>query len=305
MGTLWTVTLFASDEAKAKSAAAAAFRRVAELDARFSDYAPDSELSMLRYANAGIPVKLSADLFAALMRAQDFSEFSKGAFDATVGPFVRLWRTARKSRILPSPLEIGEAARAVGWRKVSLDARAQTVTLAVTNMRLDLGGIGKGIGADAALAVLKQHGVNRALVAASGDIAVGDPPPGKPGWSIGIAALDEEGDALTKLVYLRNCGVSTSGDTEQFVVIGGVRYSHVVDPATGIGLTHRIQSTVIARDATTSDAMGKVVSVQGVEQGLKLVEKLAGVSALVITKDGQGTKRFESKRFRELKAVPK
>ncbi|MBI3880710.1 MAG: FAD:protein FMN transferase, partial [Verrucomicrobia bacterium] len=195
------------------------------------------------------------------------------------------------------------AARAVGWQKVKLDAHAQTVTLAAPNMKLDLGGIAKGYGADAALTVLKQRGLPRALVAASGDLAVGDPPPGKPGWIIGIAALDEGDGALTKLLSLRNCGVSTSGDTEQFVIIGGVRYSHIVDPRTGIGLTNRIQATVIARDATTSDAMAKGVCVFGPERGRALIDALPGAATLVLTAGDGGRKQFASKRFQKLPSV--
>ena len=165
-------------------------------------------------------------------------KLSDGAFDVTVGPYVRLWRFARKRKVLPTPAEIATARAAVGWQKLRLDPRARTVTLLVPNMRLDLGSIGKGYAADQALQILKGRGIDRALVAASGDIAVGNPPPGQRGWKVGIARLwwRHQRAPLAPLL-LHNAGISTSGDTEQFIEINGVHYSHIVNPATGLGLT--------------------------------------------------------------------
>ncbi|MBI3881042.1 MAG: FAD:protein FMN transferase, partial [Verrucomicrobia bacterium] len=116
MGTLWTITLYAPDKVMAESGAKAAFARVAQLDARFTDYAPDSELSMLRYAEPGKPVRISTNLFDIFQRSLEISRRTEGAFDMTVGPFVHLWRTARKAKILPEQIELVEAARAVGWQ---------------------------------------------------------------------------------------------------------------------------------------------------------------------------------------------
>ena len=171
------------------------------------------------------------------------SRLSDGAFDVTVGPYVRLWRFARKRKVLPTPAEIAAARAAVGWQKLRLDARTRTVTLLVPNMRLDLGSIGKGYAADQAMQILKGRGIDRALVAASGDIAVGNPPPGQRGWKIGIALLGSATNSAPLTVLLHNAGISTSGDTEQFIEINGVHYSHIVNPATGLGLTNRIQAT--------------------------------------------------------------
>ena len=178
MGTLMTITLYAPDAAAAKAAAAAAFQRIDALEDIMSDYQADSELMRLCDQPFGTPVPVSAELFDVLQRAQKVSKLSDGAFDVTVGPYVRLWRFARKRKVLPTPAEIAAARAAVGWQKLRLDPRARTVTLLVPNMRLDLGSIGKGYAADQALLVLKGRGIDRALVAASGDIAIGNPPPG-------------------------------------------------------------------------------------------------------------------------------
>ena len=139
-------------------------------------------------------------------------------------------------------------------------------------MRLDLGSIGKGYAADQALQILKGRGIDRALVAASGDIAIGNPPPGQRGWKIGIAAFGGATNSPARTLLLHNAGISTSGDTEQFIEINGVRYSHIVDPATGLGLTSRIQATIIGPDATTTDSLDTTVSLLGVKRGLALVD---------------------------------
>ncbi len=304
MGTMFSITLYAADQTVAKRAADAAFARVAELDRMMTDYDPQSELMQLCRRPSGVPVKVSAELFNVLQRARHISEISEGTFDVTVGPYVHLWRTARKSRILPSPEEIVSARRVVGWQKVKLDARSRTVTLAVPGMKLDLGGIGKGYAADAALKVLRDLGIRHALVAASGDLAIGDPPPGRAGWTVAVASIVVTESAPTKMLLLHNVGVSTSGDAEQFVEIGGIRYSHIVDPRTGIGLTERIQTTVIAPNGTTSDALAKVVCVLGAKRGLAVADALPGVAALVLRIDDGVKQTIPSRRFNQIKTLP-
>ena len=304
MGTLFSITLYAKDRDVAAAAAQAAFRRVAELDQMMTDYRDDSELMRLCAQPAGKPVAVSDDLLDVLERAWKTSRITDGAFDVTVGPFVRLWREARRTGTLPSPEAIASARRSVGWRHVRLDRRHRTVILLLPNMRLDLGGIAKGYAADEALKTLKRLGVPRALVAASGDIAIGDPPPEKRGWTIGLTDIDEHSNRPSRSVVLHHAGVSTSGDTEQAVEIEGRRYSHIVNPETGTGLTNRIQVSVIAPDATTTDALATALCVLGVERSLRLVETLPHVSALVLIKMNGKEQAFESSRFKRLQRDP-
>ena len=304
MGTLITITLYAPELLAAKAAAAAAFQRIDALEDIMSDYQADSELMRLCDQPFGTPVPVSQDLFDALQRAQKTSQLSDGAFDVTVGPYVRLWRFARKRKVLPTPEEIAAARAAVGWQKLRLDVRARTVTLLVPNMRLDLGGIGKGYAADQAMRILKGRGIDRALVAASGDIAVGNPPPGQVGWKIGITMLGSATNAAPRTVLLHNAGISTSGDTEQFIEINGVHYSHIVNPATGLGLTNRIQATVIGPDATTTDCLDTTLSLLGVKRGLALADSLPHTAALIVTKDDGRTHIFLSRRFGRIPVPP-
>ena len=297
MGTLMTITLYAPEPAAAQAAASAAWQRIDALEDIMSDFQADSELMRLCDQPFGTPVPVSAELFEVLQCCQRVAKLSDGKFDVTVGPYIRLWRFARKRKVLPTTAEIETARTAVGWQKMRLDPRARTVTLLVPNMRLDLGGIGKGYAADAALRILRDRGIDRALVAASGDIAVGNPPPGQRGWKIGIAPFGGATNEAPPILLLHNAGVSTSGDTEQFIEINGVRYSHIVDPVTGLGLTNRIQATIIGPNATTTDSLDTTVSLLGVRRGFALIDSWPHLAAWIVTIEGGQTHHFASRRF--------
>lgn len=302
MGTRFKLVLYAQDAETAAASARAAFARVAQLDATMSDYRESSELvSLCRRAGRG-PVKVSEDLFRVLAGAQEWARRTDGAFDVTVGPLVQLWRRARRTGELPDARRLAQARKLTGYRKLHLDEQARSVRLDRSGMRLDLGGIAKGFAADEAIAVLKRRGISSALVAAGGDIAVSDPPPGTAGWLIAIASPGPSDRPSTQHLSLRAAAVSSSGDAEQYLEIGGVRYSHVVDPRTGLGVVGRRSVTVVAPDGTTSDALATASSVLGTGRGLKLIDSTEGAAALFIQATGQGLQSFESKRWH---AVPK
>lgn len=309
MGSLFRLTFFADNKTNADAAAVATFERVEELNRIMSDYDPQSELMQLCARPVGEPTRVSKDLFRILQASQKLSEESDGAFDVTVGPFVQLWRNARKTKILPAENEIAEARKAVGWRKLKLDSVKQTATLLAPNMKLDLGGIAKGFAANEALLILKRQGIRRAMVAASGDIAAGDAPAGDKGWKIGVGKMDVAAvydrrapdgrrSQTAATLTLKHCGVSTSGDAEQFVEIGGKRYSHIVNPKTGLGLTNRIQATVIAPTATQSDSFATAVCILGAESGLRLIESQRGMDVFIVVKTSGTNEVVESRHFR-------
>jgi FAD:protein FMN transferase len=298
MGTRFQIVLYAADEATAKRAARAAFDRAAELDNIMSDYKPASELMQLCKKAGGEPVPVSADLFDVLTKALDLARKSKGAFDPTVGPVVRLWRRARRTRELPDAAALKRAIALVSWEKVRLDPKTRTVQLLLEGMLLDLGGIGKGYAAEAMLAVLRRHGITRALVAASGDIAVGDAPPGAAGWKVGIAPLKNPGADPQRFLLLKNAAVSTSGDGEQGVEIGGKRYSHHVDPQTGMALIGRRSATVVTPSGTLSDGLGTAVCVMGLARGQALIERIDGAALLWLAEGTDGrVEEMASSRF--------
>jgi len=192
---------------------------------------------------------------------------------------------------------MAEARAAVGYRHLRLDPKLKTAELLVPDMRLDLGGIAMGYAADEALSILKRHGFNRAMVDASGDIVCGDGPPGAEGWKIGIAPLTESKGPPSRFLFVKNGALTTSGDAFQFVEIDGVRYSHIVDPKTGRGLTTRSSVTVTAPDCITADSLATAASVLGPQAGLELISRTPGVAALVVLRKGDETKTYSSANF--------
>jgi thiamine biosynthesis lipoprotein len=300
MGTTFRVVLYAADKDAAERAKIAAFARVAELDGIMSDYKKDSELMRLCAAfvkEVGEPVRVSDELFFVLSKAEELSRASDGAFDVTVGPVVQLWRLARRTQQPPDAKELTDALAKVGYRRVQLDPQKRTVRLLTPGMQLDLGGIGKGYAADEAIKLLREKfGITRALVAAAGDITCGDPPPDRDAWAVDIAPIAK--GQKPRALRLANAAVSTSGDLEQFVEINGVRYSHIVDPKTGLGVTGRRSVTVIARQGITADSMTKAVMLLPPEKGLALVEATDGAAAyIVVVGRDEKVETTSSKRF--------
>lgn len=297
MGSTFEIVLYADSEDAAKRALDAAFDRIDQLNRIFSDYDSDSEaLRLCRQAPMAEPVPVSAEMAKVLQTALEVSRQSEGAFDVTVGPMTRLWRRARRQRELPSPERLDEARAAVGFRHVSLDAEHQRVKLAQAGIRLDFGGIAKGYACDEALRVLGELGVDRAFVNAGGGLAVAGPPPGEPGWRIGVAPLKPE-DPPTRVLQLTDCGVATSGDAWQFVEIDGQRYSHLVDPRTGLGITRRSSVTVLAADGMLADALASAASVLGPVEGVALVDRTPAAACLMVCLEGDQIKTYASKRF--------
>jgi thiamine biosynthesis lipoprotein len=288
MGSDFTVKLYAPSEVAADEAFAAAFELIAEYDRTMSDYNAESELSQLgRTAPHEHPVPVSQPLWEVLFRAQQISEATDGAFDVTIGPLTKLWRRARRQRELPTEQDRTEALAAIGWRCLELTREPKAVRLTRAGMRLDLGGIAPGYAADQALAKIQALGCKSALVDASGDVVFGEPPPGEKGWKVGIAPLHGEGDP-DRFLLLSRGAISTSGDAFRGVDIGGVRYSHIVDPHTALGVRHRSSVTVLAADATTADALATAVSVLGPERGSALLAKFPGTAARLVTQNDAG-----------------
>ena len=283
MGIEARIVLYAPEEEGASRAAGAAFARIAVLDSLMSDYRVDSELNQLSARAGGPPVPISAELFFVLSRSQELARLTDGAFDVTLGPLVRLWREARRTAVLPAAEARRDAIARSGWRHLRLDAAARTAQLLRPGMQLDLGGIAKGYAADEAIAVLRAHGITRALVEMGGDIMVGEAPPDAAGWNVG--AVDAGANASATI--LERSAISTSGDLEQFVEIGGQRYSHVVDPSSGLGLSSRVAATVVAPDGITADALSTALTVLGRERGAALLAShFPGVRAQIRVVDG-------------------
>ena len=297
MGTLVRVTVYAAGESEAREAFRTAFDRIRELDAILSDYRPDSELNRVAADAVARPVVVSADLARVLAASQELAAATGGAFDITQGPTIRLWRAARSSGRLPDPAALREAAARGGFGKLHVDTAHRTVTLDAAGMALDVGAIGKGYAASEALEALRRLGIRRALVAISGDLAFGDAPPGQRGWRVRVHSEDAAIVRVPGVLELTNAAVSTSGASEQHLDAGGRRYSHIIDPASGMGVTEDITVTVIAPHGLEADGLDTAVSVLGPERGLALIDSRPGTGALIIQRTAAGTTARVSSGF--------
>ncbi len=242
MGTLVRITVSTTQPDRAPAALTRAFARIHELDLRLSNYLPNSEVNNFN------PAHVSPDLRRLLDFSRRLTRETQGAFDPTQTALYDLWRAARRAHRLPSPDAIASARRK-------------------NENRLDLGAIAKGYAADEALRILRDAGEPRALIAVSGDLAAGAPPHGQPAWNIRLDAVDG------RIVPLKHSAVSTSGDTEQYLEANGQRYSHIVDPRTGYGLTNGVIASVVARHGILSDALATVVCLLGIPEGTRLARR--------------------------------
>lgn len=270
MGGEVRITVYAPSPDRANRAVKAAYARIAELEQIMSDYRPTSEVRSL-LSNQSKTV--SKELFEVLTTAKQISQATNGAFDVTAGPAVALWRRSRQTYQLPGPIELQAAKSQIGFQFVDLDPTRRTVTITKKGVAIDLGGIAKGYAVDEAHRVLASYGLHISLIQAGGDLRLGQAPPNTDGWPI---------DLQGEIQHLHSCAISTSGDLEQFVEINGTRYSHIVNPNTGLGLTNQISATVIGSSGLITDPLATALCVMG-QSGSK-VAKNFGVRVLVISR---------------------
>ncbi len=276
MGSPFTIVFYADDSIKADVLARQCFKLVDSFNCIFSDYIDSSELSRLS-ASAGInrqPFSVSPALFEILLLSRYAFEKSEGAFDITIGPLVKIWRRARRSKQFPTDDTIQLARKVTGFNNVILDTTNKSAILTKPGMQLDLGGIAQGWIAQKVLNRLGTQQVHHALVNVSGDIVMSGAPPGTNGWKVGVNVPESTDELLSKTLLMQNKAVATSGDAYQFIENGGKRYSHIIDPRTGYGVTTQRNVTVIARDGTTADWLATACSILPVKKSKKLAAKM-------------------------------
>lgn len=274
MGMIVQMTIYSPDPARARLAAKNAFDRIRSLNQILSDYEDDSELNAVRHSSgSGEWIPVSPELWTVMRQSDRFAKETAGAFDITAGPLIQLWKRARRQRALPAPAKLAEAQTRTGHYYIHYRNNDRAVILWRKGMRLDLGGIAKGFAMDEAMKALRREGIRRALITGGGDMVAGDPPPGKPGWKIELPRLDET-NSPPEFISLRNAAFATSGDRYQFVVLNGKRYSHVVDPRTGISLTDHSLVYVIAPTGMIADGLATAASVLAPLNALNYAHRL-------------------------------
>jgi len=263
MGSVYTVAAYHPDRANVSAAVEAAFREARRIDELLSNYRPDSELSEVNRRAAERPVKVSPELFDLLERCQQYSRLSEGAFDWTVGSLMRVWGFYKGSGRLPQRAAVEQALGSAGYQRLELDGERRTVRFQVAGMELDPGGIGKGYAVDRMLDVLREAGIEVALISASGSsiYALGSPP-GEKGWHVRVR--DPKSESLTVAeLYLKDQSFSTSGAYEKFFEAEGKTYSHIMDPRTGYPARGMASVSVLAPRTLDSEAWTKPLFVNG------------------------------------------
>ena len=292
MGTDFKIIIDDTNESTCQKVAKKAFEEAHRLNNIFSDYLADSEASVLSASSFNDQddeyLEISAELLKVLKFSRELSKDTSGDFDITIGPASRLWRIARFRESLPGPDKIKNALTRIGFNKILFHPSENKVRLDHKGMLLDFGGIAKGFAGDQMLTLLKDSGLNRSLIDAGGDLIIGQAPKGKPGWRVKIGG--EKHPELPSL-SLSNCAVATSGDTEQFAIIGGKAYSHIINPHTGIGLNTRAQVTVIAKNGMIADSLASAALVSGLKSSEKIFEKYNIKAAFFLSQE-DGVKKL-------------
>jgi FAD:protein FMN transferase len=257
-------------------------RRIERLFTTFKD---DSQTNLIN-RNAGIgPVPVDREVFDLIERSVRISELTDGAFDITYGSLdKRFWNFDTNMTALPDPYTARELVRLINYRNIILDKENCTVFLKEKGMRLGFGGIGKGYAAERAKHVMKMNGAATGIVNASGDLCAWGKPPGRNSWTIGIADPNFEHHIFSHL-DITDMAIATSGSYEKFVVIGGRKYAHTINPKTGYPVTGIKSVTIICPNAEIADAMATPITVMGVKAGLNLINQVKNIACIIIDDD--------------------
>ena len=286
MGSPFGVTAVAPSEEQARQAVEAAFAEIDRIENRISSWRADSETAALNQNAGQGAMAVSDELFGLVRRSLAVSKLTGGAFDITFAGAGVLWDFKAKPPKRPDAEALERSLGRVGYEKVVLDAEARTIELLLPGMRLGFGGIGKGYAANRAVHTLKELGITGGLVNAGGDLVAFGRQADGGAWTIGLADPMSP-DTVFASLDLVDQAIVTSGDYERFFEVDGVRYAHILDPRTGEPVRGLRSVSVVCPDGELADALATSVFVLGVDEGLRLVNSLRGVEALIIDQDGR------------------
>ncbi|MFN8242567.1 MAG: FAD:protein FMN transferase [Ferruginibacter sp.] len=282
MGNQFELTVVASSPEWAHARICEGVDEIKRIEKLLTTFSDDSETNRIN-RNAGIaPVKVSREVYDIIERSKRISAITQGAFDITYGSIdKRLWNFDQNMTSLPPASVAKKMVRLINYKNILLDPDEQTVFLREAGMRIGFGGIGKGYAAEMAKAVMKKNGVGSGIVNASGDLTTwGLQPDGTP-WTVGIVHPDQKQYPFS-YINISDMAVATSGNYEKFVILNGKKYSHTIDPRTGLPVKGIKSVTVFSPNAEICDAMATPVTIMGVEHGLHLVNQLSQVECVII-----------------------
>ena len=282
MGNRFEISVLSNNEQWATECIAAAITEISRIERLLTTYSDDSQTNKINN-NAGIaPVKVDKEVFDLIERSLKISSLTQGAFDISYGSIdKRLWNFDKEMTSLPDEKNAKELVRLINYKNILLDKENCTVFLKEKGMRIGFGGIGKGYAAEKAKHLLKEKGVQSGIVNAAGDLtAWGLQANGKP-WTIGIANPESKQHSFSSL-NITDMAVATSGNYEKFVIINGKKYSHTIDPKTGLPVSGIKSVTIINPNAEIADAMATPVMIMGIKVGLDMVNQIKGLACLII-----------------------
>lgn len=292
MGSAFNLIIVSADSNKANHLARKSYELVDSLNHIFSNYDSSSELSKINASAGLLPYKMSRAMLDLVQKSQYAYIQSKGAYDISIGPLSSLWRNARKAKLFPEASTVLATKKLVGFAQVKINKRLGTIFLPNANMQLDFGGIAKGYIAQWVINFLKANGIQQALVDAGGDIVMSGPPLNQKGWLIGVNLPETTDQLLNKKLQLSNCSVATSGDVYQFIEYKGVKYSHIINPLTGYGVTNLRNVTIVAKTGATADWLATACSILPIKEAKQLA--ISHQAALLITTLKNGKLVFEA-----------
>jgi FAD:protein FMN transferase len=284
MGTVVEITVAHESETEARRSIEEAMMAMQRADDLLSHYNPDSLVSEINRRGASSKVPVGKELFDLLRDSVSISRSSNGAFDVTIRPVSNLWGFD-KGGVVPDDYNIRDKLKLVGYKEIDLDESTLSVGLGIKGMSIDLGAIAKGWAVDQAIEKIMSHGIRNAIVDAGGDLRLIGGRPGKDSWRIGVQHPREQGTLLATF-GLRDTAIVTSGDYERFFVVDGVRYHHILDPATGQPARGCQSVTVLAATAAEADACATAAFVLGPEKGLTFLRSRPGVRGVIVGADG-------------------
>jgi thiamine biosynthesis lipoprotein len=282
MGNQFQISLIAANAEQADAQTALAVAEISRIEKLLTTFADDSQTNRIN-ANAGIaPVKVDAEVFALIQRAQRISGLTQGAFDLSYGSLdKRFWNFDTEMKQLPDAETAKKMVQLINYQNILLDENEQSVFLVQKGMRIGFGGIGKGYAAERAKLVLQQNGVKSGIINASGDLAAWGAQPNGQAWTVGIAA-PEQANRVFAQFNISNMAVATSGNYEKFVIIAGRKYSHTINPKTGFPVSGIKSCTIIAPNAELADALTTPIMVMGKDVGLHLIDQMKQIACVII-----------------------
>jgi thiamine biosynthesis lipoprotein len=283
MGSELRLTAWTADEQVARAAFDAVFAEFERLEALMSTWRPASDVVRINAAAGAQAVPVAPDVRDVLRQARQISEWTEGTFDVTFGALTDVWKFDHdQDNAVPAPEAIRARLPLIDYRQIEIDDRAGTVFLKRQGMKIHLGGIGKGYAVDHALQILRKAGLRDFMIQAGGDLYVGGHKDGRP-WRLGINdPRGPEGQSFAT-IDLSDSTFSTSGDYARFFMKGGVRYHHILDPATGQPARLCRSVTIAAASPVLADAVAKGVFILGPEKGMALVERIPDLEAVIVT----------------------